>query len=85
MKMVTHFVLLQGMFEILSLCGSFVPTENGLTKSRVGRMSVSLAGPDGSVLGGGLAGLLVAAGPVQVNFVSEKSVLSNSSYSVTEF
>ncbi|CAK9184956.1 unnamed protein product [Ilex paraguariensis] len=29
-------------------------------------MSVSLAGPDGRVLGGGLAGLLVAAGPVQV-------------------
>lgn len=29
-------------------------------------MSVSLAGPDGRVVGGGLAGLLVAAGPVQV-------------------
>ena len=29
-------------------------------------MSVSLAGPDGRVMGGGLAGLLVAAGPVQV-------------------
>ncbi|XP_022735088.1 AT-hook motif nuclear-localized protein 4-like [Durio zibethinus] len=56
----------EGRFEILSLSGSFMPTENGGTKSRSGGMSVSLAGTDGRVLGGGLAGLLVAAGPVQV-------------------
>ncbi|KAK9983168.1 hypothetical protein SO802_032693 [Lithocarpus litseifolius] len=56
----------EGRFEILSLCGSFMPTDNGGTKSRSGGMSVSLAGPDGRVVGGGLAGLLVAAGPVQV-------------------
>ncbi|XP_022774480.1 AT-hook motif nuclear-localized protein 3-like [Durio zibethinus] len=56
----------EGRFEILSLSGSFMPTENNGTKSRSGGMSVSLAGPDGRVLGGGLAGLLVAAGPVQV-------------------
>ncbi|XP_041007444.1 AT-hook motif nuclear-localized protein 6-like isoform X2 [Juglans microcarpa x Juglans regia] len=56
----------EGRFEILSLSGSFMPTENGGTKSRSGGMSVSLAGPDGRVVGGGLAGLLVAAGPVQV-------------------
>ncbi|KAL5081093.1 hypothetical protein RYX36_009514 [Vicia faba] len=56
----------EGVFEILSLSGSFVPTENGLTKSRAGRMSVSLAGPNGRVFGGALAGLLVAAGSVQV-------------------
>ncbi|KAK7283702.1 hypothetical protein RIF29_13416 [Crotalaria pallida] len=56
----------EGRFEILSLSGSFMPTENGLTKSRSGGMSVSLAGPDGRVMGGGLAGLLIAAGPVQV-------------------
>lgn len=43
-----------------------MPTEKGGTKSRSGGMSVSLAGPDGRVMGGGLAGLLVAAGPVQV-------------------
>jgi len=43
-----------------------MPTENGVTRSRSGGMSVSLAGPDGRVMGGGLAGLLVAAGPVQV-------------------
>ncbi|XP_057473753.1 AT-hook motif nuclear-localized protein 6-like [Actinidia eriantha] len=56
----------EGRFEILSLTGSFMPTFSGGTKSRSGGMSVSLAGPDGRVLGGGLAGLLVAAGPVQV-------------------
>lgn len=43
-----------------------MPSDNGPTKSRSGGMSVSLAGPDGRVLGGGLAGMLVAAGPVQV-------------------
>ncbi|KAK7380195.1 hypothetical protein VNO78_32685 [Psophocarpus tetragonolobus] len=56
----------EGRFEILSLSGSYMPTENGITKSRSGGMSVSLAGPDGRVMGGGLAGLLVASGPVQV-------------------
>lgn len=61
------WLFLQGRFEILSLCGSFMPTDNGGTKSRSGGMSVSLAGPDGRVVGGGLAGLLVAAGPVQVH------------------
>lgn len=56
----------EGRFEILSLSGSFRPTDSGGAKSITGGMSVSLAGPDGRVMGGGLAGLLVAAGPVQV-------------------
>ncbi|PKI65775.1 hypothetical protein CRG98_013847 [Punica granatum] len=56
----------EGRFEILSLSGSFTPTESGGAGSRSGGMSISLAGPDGRVLGGGLAGLLIAAGPVQV-------------------
>lgn len=60
---------LQGRFEILSLSGSYMPTENAGTKSRSGGMSVSLAGPDGRVVGGGLAGLLIAAGPVQVTWL----------------
>lgn len=59
----------EGRFEILSLSGSYLLTENGGTKSRTGGMSVSLAGPDGRVVGGGLAGLLVAAGPVQVKTI----------------
>ncbi|MBA0685357.1 hypothetical protein Goari_013021 [Gossypium aridum] len=56
----------EGRFEILSLSGSFMPNESGGTRSRSGGMSVSLASPDGRVVGGGVAGLLVAAGPVQV-------------------
>ncbi|KAF7131609.1 hypothetical protein RHSIM_Rhsim09G0193800 [Rhododendron simsii] len=61
----------EGRFEILSLTGSFMPTDSGGTKSISGGMSVSLAGPDGRVLGGGLAGLLIAAGPIQVRLYSK--------------
>ncbi|OIW18998.1 hypothetical protein TanjilG_20271 [Lupinus angustifolius] len=56
----------EGRFEILSLSGSFMPTDSQGTRSRSGGMSVSLRSPDGRVIGGGVAGLLVAAGPVQV-------------------
>ncbi|KAG5228455.1 AT-hook motif nuclear-localized protein [Salix suchowensis] len=51
--------------HIVFIC-SFMPTETGGTRSRSGGMSVSLASPDGRVVGGGVAGLLVAASPVQV-------------------
>ncbi|KAG9160707.1 hypothetical protein Leryth_017499 [Lithospermum erythrorhizon] len=56
----------EGRFEILSLSGSFTPTETGGSRSRSGGMSISLASPDGRVVGGVLAGLLIAATPVQV-------------------
>ncbi|KAG4119512.1 hypothetical protein ERO13_D11G085500v2 [Gossypium hirsutum] len=56
----------EGRFEILSLSGSFMPTETQGTRSRSGGMSVSLASADGRVVGGGVAGLLIAACPVQV-------------------
>jgi predicted DNA-binding protein with PD1-like motif len=57
----------EGRFEILSLTGSFMPSENnGGLRDRSGGMSVSLASPDGRVVGGGVAGLLVAASPVQI-------------------
>ncbi|KAK9290445.1 hypothetical protein L1049_008615 [Liquidambar formosana] len=56
----------EGRFEILSLTGSFTITDNGGVKSRTGGLSVSLAGPDGRVIGGGIAGLLTAAGPIQI-------------------
>ncbi|RRT36001.1 hypothetical protein B296_00033542, partial [Ensete ventricosum] len=59
-------VVRQGRFEILSLSGSFTITENGGLRSRTGGISVSLAGPDGRVIGGGVAGLLLAASPIQV-------------------
>jgi hypothetical protein len=44
--------------------------ENGGQRSRTGGLSVSLAGPDGRLLGGGVAGLLIAASPVQVYYFS---------------
>ncbi|XP_062195715.1 AT-hook motif nuclear-localized protein 10-like [Phragmites australis] len=59
-------VTYEGRFEILSLSGSFLLTENGGQRSRTGGLSVSLAGPDGRLLGGGVAGLLIAASPVQI-------------------
>lgn len=58
--------LLQGRFELLSLSGSFTVTEIGGVRNRTGGLSVSLAGPDGRVIGGGIAGLLTAASPIQV-------------------
>lgn len=60
----------QGRFEILSLSGSFMETENQGSRGRSGGMSVSLAGPDGRVVGGGVAGLLIAATPIQVTHES---------------
>ncbi|KAI0519197.1 hypothetical protein KFK09_006639 [Dendrobium nobile] len=43
-----------------------MPNDNGGTRSRSGGISVSLASPDGRVLGGAVAGLLIAASPVKV-------------------
>ncbi|KAK4387836.1 AT-hook motif nuclear-localized protein 10 [Sesamum angolense] len=56
----------EGRFDILSLSGSFMLSEVGGQKSRTGGLSTTLAGPDGRVFGGCVAGLLVAASPVQV-------------------
>ncbi|KAK1400267.1 AT-hook motif nuclear-localized protein [Heracleum sosnowskyi] len=64
----------EGRFEILSLTGSFTVSENGGLKRRTGRLSVSLAGPDGRVIGGGIAGTLIAANPIQCvvgSFISD--------------
>ncbi|KAL6183886.1 hypothetical protein ACLB2K_045296 [Fragaria x ananassa] len=59
-------VTYEGRFEILSLCGSFLLSENSGQRSRTGGLSVSLSSSDGRVLGGSVAGLLTAACPVQV-------------------
>lgn len=56
----------EGRFEILSLSGSFTVSDASGARSRTGGLSVSLAGPDGRVIGGGIAGLLMAAGPIQI-------------------
>ncbi|XP_015575064.2 AT-hook motif nuclear-localized protein 13 isoform X2 [Ricinus communis] len=59
-------VTYEGRYEIISLSGSFLLSENNGNRSRSGGLSVSLAGSDGRVLGGGVAGMLMAASPVQV-------------------
>uniref|UniRef100_A0A7N0TNX2 AT-hook motif nuclear-localized protein n=1 Tax=Kalanchoe fedtschenkoi TaxID=63787 RepID=A0A7N0TNX2_KALFE len=59
-------VTCEGRFEILSLSGSFFLTESDGQRMRSGGLSVSLCGPYGRVMGGGVAGLLIAATPVQV-------------------
>ncbi|KAA8515944.1 hypothetical protein F0562_019123 [Nyssa sinensis] len=57
----------EGRFDILQLSGSFTPTDIGGSQfSRTGGMSITLASPDGRVVGGTLGGLLIAASPVQV-------------------
>ncbi|KAL3499873.1 hypothetical protein ACH5RR_038966 [Cinchona calisaya] len=59
-------VTYEGRFEIISLSGSFLLSDSNGGRSRSGGLSVSLAGSDGRVLGGGVAGMLMAATPVQV-------------------
>ncbi|XP_060178425.1 AT-hook motif nuclear-localized protein 8-like isoform X2 [Lycium barbarum] len=68
-------VTYEGLFEIISLSGSFLLSEINGSRRRKGCLSVSVAGPDGRVLGGGVAGMLVAATPVQVvvaSFIAEE-------------
>ncbi|CAH8391167.1 unnamed protein product [Eruca vesicaria subsp. sativa] len=55
----------EGRFEILSLGGSYLVNEEGGSKTRTGGLSVSLSGPEGHVVGGGI-GMLIAASLVQV-------------------
>lgn len=62
------FKLGQGRFEILCLSGSYMRTDNGGSRSRSGGLSVCLSSPDGRIIGGGVAGVLIAATPVQVFF-----------------
>ena len=51
--------------------GSFTMAEEG--RRRTGGLSVSLAGPDGRVVGGVVAGMLRAASPIQVNKIPSET------------
>ncbi|KAJ0771375.1 putative AT-hook motif nuclear-localized protein [Helianthus annuus] len=53
----------EGRFNILSLCGSYVRNDVG---GNTGGLSVCLSSNDGQIIGGGIHGPLIAAGPVQV-------------------
>ncbi|CAN6904564.1 hypothetical protein Bca4012_095349 [Brassica carinata] len=57
-------VSLHGQFEILSMCGAFLPT-SGSPAAAAG-LTIYLAGAQGQVVGGGVAGPLIASGPVIV-------------------
>ncbi|XP_061371594.1 AT-hook motif nuclear-localized protein 10-like [Gastrolobium bilobum] len=59
-------VTYEDKFEIISLSGSLLLSENNSGCSRTGGLSVVIARSDGLVLGGGVAGMLTAASPVQV-------------------
>ncbi|GKU96871.1 hypothetical protein SLEP1_g10054 [Rubroshorea leprosula] len=59
-------VTYEGRFEILCLSGSYLLSSAGGSRNRSGGLTVSLASPDGRVLGGGVGGMLIAASPVQV-------------------
>lgn len=59
-------ICMQGRFEIICLSGSYLLTDSGGARNRSGGLSVSLASPDGRVIGGGVGGILIAASPVQV-------------------
>ncbi|KAI8524263.1 hypothetical protein RHMOL_Rhmol13G0137000 [Rhododendron molle] len=60
------FFSMQGRFELLTLSGSYTCTATSNVQREIGRLSVSLANPDGSVFGGTVVGSLVAAMPIQL-------------------
>ncbi|KAK7309114.1 hypothetical protein RJT34_05596 [Clitoria ternatea] len=75
-------VTYEGQFEIISLSGSILPFESNSGCIRMGSLSVSLAGSDGRVMGGAIAGVLTAASQVQViagSFIAD-SKKSSSNY-----
>ncbi|CAN8286217.1 unnamed protein product [Cochlearia groenlandica] len=55
----------EGRFEILALSTSYLVATDGI-RNKTGNLSVSLASPDGHVIGGAIGGPLIAASPVQV-------------------
>ncbi|CAI5483695.1 unnamed protein product [Closterium sp. Yama58-4] len=69
----------EGRFELLNMSGSFLPHDPADPDGRMGGLSVSLVSSNGRVVGGGVAGRLVAATPVQVilaTFLHDPSNLS---------
>ncbi|OIW10880.1 hypothetical protein TanjilG_27826 [Lupinus angustifolius] len=73
-------VTYEGLFEIISLSGSTLLSEKGSGHSKMDGLSVSLAGSDGRVLGGIVAGTLMAASQVQVivgSFIAERKKSSS--------
>ncbi|XP_060212885.1 AT-hook motif nuclear-localized protein 15 [Lycium barbarum] len=59
-------ITLHGRFEILSLSGAFLPSSNSPVGATATGLTVYLAGSQGQVVGGNVAGELIASGPVMV-------------------
>ncbi|XP_028554850.1 AT-hook motif nuclear-localized protein 10-like isoform X2 [Dendrobium catenatum] len=59
-------VTYEGMFDIISLSGALIYAKAGGTVSRTSGLGICLSGVDGRIVGGGVEGPLMAAGPVQV-------------------
>ncbi|PSR89887.1 AT-hook motif nuclear-localized protein [Actinidia chinensis var. chinensis] len=59
-----------GHFHLLKLTGMYTFPETGGVQRKIGKLTVMLANPDGSVFGGAVAGSLVAAIPIQLIFAS---------------
>ncbi|KAL1540165.1 AT-hook motif nuclear-localized protein 9-like [Salvia divinorum] len=59
-------VTYEGHFDILSLTGSYVQNDVTEPQGPVGCLNVTLSGPDGLVIGGGVEGVMLASSPVQV-------------------
>ncbi|KAG6466087.1 hypothetical protein ZIOFF_076117 [Zingiber officinale] len=69
LRFTPHVIMIavgEGRFEILCLSGSCMMTDNGGSRSRTRGLSISLSNTDGRVIGGGVAGVLIATTPVQV-------------------
>ncbi|KAM3207949.1 hypothetical protein ACQJBY_062931 [Aegilops geniculata] len=59
-------VIYEGYFDIVTLSGMYLLSKSNGLSTLKGGFSISLVGHDGSLFGGGLAGPLIAASPVQV-------------------
>ncbi|KAG2288082.1 hypothetical protein Bca52824_047686 [Brassica carinata] len=59
-------IIYEGRFELVSLSLSYLNSTDNDYSNRTGNLAVSLASPDGRVIGGGIGGPLIAASHVQV-------------------
>ncbi|KAK7311713.1 hypothetical protein RJT34_10020 [Clitoria ternatea] len=57
-------VTFHGRFDILSVSATFLPTQSGASPAVPNGFAISLAGPQGQIVGGLVAGGLMAAGTV---------------------
>uniref|UniRef100_R7W443 AT-hook motif nuclear-localized protein n=1 Tax=Aegilops tauschii TaxID=37682 RepID=R7W443_AEGTA len=67
----------QGQFEIISLKGSYLLSDEGGSGNSNGGLSIMVSTPCGSLFGGSVGGPLIAADPVQV-------IAGSFNYTVTE-